>query len=164
MINKTILVFNFLLVLQIANAQFQQPCIDSSRVNEFFQCNDDRFEPVCGCDNKTYRNDCESFNVAGVNYTISAGVCPSEYFYADFYPNPTRQDIFVNFQFTDNVQDWVEVRITDLFGKIVLSKNYQGIFFQRETFNLGYLRPGAYIISFRTAKTFRSEIFIKHNF
>lgn len=93
-----ITVIGIILFHSQVDAQIIQPCIDSMRINKYFQCYAP-FMPVCGCNNVTYRNDCESYNVYGVNIINSVGVCKNDMFYLDFYPNPCTENLNISVEF-----------------------------------------------------------------
>jgi hypothetical protein len=64
------------LTILLAAASCKPPansCIDPSKVNADKMCTL-QFEPVCGCDNKTYSNACYA-EKAGVT-AFSKGACP----------------------------------------------------------------------------------------
>lgn len=110
-------VFAFLKPL---NAQFLQ-CIDTIRKNPTAQCNDPAFNPVCGCDYVTYRNVCDAYQRAGVNYWTS-GVCAG--FFVDIFPNPVRDLNYLqmNAQFRDNESGNLTVLLTDSYGRVVYQR------------------------------------------
>jgi hypothetical protein len=67
-------------------AQFTQPsCIDSNMVS-FNPCFGTTYQPVCGCDNVTYRNECLAIAAGIVNFGYVDGPC--EFMDFDFNPNP----------------------------------------------------------------------------
>ena len=84
-------IFLFFLLLSVAsiNAQgtYQPTCIDTTLMNfNANPCYGNPYEPVCGCDNVTYRNSCLA-DAAGIIYqSYTQGPC--EFMDFDFFPNP----------------------------------------------------------------------------
>jgi hypothetical protein len=68
----TILFFAFQCEVQKPNAREIAECIDPSKINEDVICYT-LFDPVCGCDGKTYSNDCVARN-SGVT-SFKKGEC-----------------------------------------------------------------------------------------
>lgn len=67
-------------------AQFTTPsCIDTNMVS-FNPCFGTVYQPVCGCDNVTYRNECLAIAAGIVNFGYVDGPC--EFMDFDFSPNP----------------------------------------------------------------------------
>jgi hypothetical protein len=128
-IKQSYIIFNFtLLGLFYSSNAFAQflPCVDSTRIQPFYQCNDPIFDPVCGCDGNTYRNVCQAFNQFGVN-TWQGGVCRG--FYLDVFPNPVDAFAILNFryQFEFSSLQTMQIRIIDNFGKPMLQQNFQAL-------------------------------------
>ena len=147
-------------------AQIWVNCIDSNRVNLNYRCNDPSFDPVCGCNNVTYRNGCEMYNVGGVNYpsTTSNGVCSNDYFYTFFYPNPCTDRINFNMQFAYQEYAPVTLQIYSVFGNLMLSQSYTSITSSPSppiTIYLTNLKSGMYTLVVRANGVYKITKFVK---
>ena len=72
------------------------------------------------------------------------------------FPNPTTGDVTLSLDLKDQSEE-VRVRITDVAGRNVLERQYQGV--QRAQFNysLGHLPSGSYMVHIMTPKGTRTE-------
>ena len=150
-----------------AHAQFVTPCVDSNRINPFYQCNDPAFDPICGCNNVTYRNGCEMTNVAGVNSPApgQTGVCPNDLFFYDFYPNPVRNTLNFNMQFTSLQTAPATLQIYNVYGNIVYSQllnNLADIPTPPKSISLTGLESGGYVLLIQSKGVSKISKFIKH--
>lgn len=151
---KKILVLGFILNQIAAIAQVVQPCKEPLRENKYFQCYSP-FYPVCGCDDVTYRNDCESYNVYGVNIINSIGVCKNELFYVDFYPNPCSENLNISVEFFE--QGNLSVQIFDTYGKLMFF-SHRGMIHRYDDFiSIGGYKPGLYVIVVISGNVMKSE-------
>ncbi len=157
---KIVFAFVFILSSQIVFAQFD--CIESSRIQPTFQCNDAAYIPVCGCNNVTYRNQCEAYNNYGVNFWKS-GVCSG--IDLDFYPNPVSNASFltINLSHTEFVYANADVKIVDMYGKVWVQRiinNFNKTQFQQDVTTLP---TGIYVLLVQSSlNTVISEKFSKY--
>ena len=111
-----------LLILSLGSqAQIFDPCVDSTRVNRFFPCGP-VFQPVCGCDGRSYVNDCVAYNRAGVNRIEYSGVCQQDLFIFDFWPNPVVDVINFHMQLAAQQSGDASIQVVDIFGNVVYFK------------------------------------------
>ena len=149
-----------LLMSDLASAQFNTfPCVDSTRISPFFQCNDPRFQPVCGCNFVTYRNDCVSFNIYGVNRVEYEGVCQNDVFFFDFFPNVVTYQFRFFLQFWDRGAATIEIR--DAFGKLQFYQLVPSREYFETVIDGSYLRPGIYFISVRSGNVYKVKKFVR---
>jgi hypothetical protein len=140
-----------------AQAQFSMPCVDSLSAMPFFPCPNPQFFPVCGCDNNTYRNECEARRRGGVMF-YTDGPCSG--FEFDILPNivTAANNYRVNFTL-------VQSGLTQAFSRLFIVDSFGQLWFQRELppsprfeFSLDFLpmRYGIYFVYvYNTQGTYR---------
>ena len=167
MLRVLILLISFTPLLLFA--QFGTVCVDSNRVNPYYRCNNPEFNPVCGCDGVTYRNECEMHNIGGVNYTNpnENGVCQNDFFYYFFSPNPVYDRIDFSMQFADRQTTVATLQIYNSQGHLVLSQLLNNITSSSsfpQTIYFNGLETGLYILVVQANGVFKRTKFLKHTF
>lgn len=112
----TVLLF-FICIFSSSSILLAQPnldCVDTSRINDYYICGNPTYQPVCGCNGITYRNDCRAYFAGGVNYWVS-GTC--ENFGFDILTNPTGLELTLSVY--TKKSGLVNVQVYSSFGTLV---------------------------------------------
>lgn len=145
-------------------AQIWEPCVDSNRVSQFYPCGP-VFDPVCGCDQVTYTNECVAYNRAGVNRIDYSGVCFNKAFYFDFWPNPASDLINFHIQLSaEQTSPSGSLQLMDVYGNTVyfrLLTNLRSDIPHIETLSLFGLETGVFFLLVRVGNTSEVKKLVK---
>lgn len=152
-----------------ANAQFQIECVDSNRANPFYRCNDPTFDPICGCDNVTYRNNCEMTNAGGVNFPsqFQNGVCRNDFYFFNITPNPATEKLDFNMRFAEQEKAPATIQIINSFGNVMYSQllnNIADFATPPQFISLNNLDTGVYLFVVQSQGVFKIKKFLKVRF
>ncbi len=143
-------------MLSEAKAQWGVGCVDSLSISPGFPCPTD-FVPVCGCDNKTYRNVCEAQLRNGVR-TYTDGSC-SGY---EIDVIPTYAQNTVTFTITQSTPRFSRMFIFDTWGRLWHEQDITAAARDVFSLNISFLVYGSYIIYVYDSKgTFRTKRFVR---
>lgn len=132
-------------------------CIDSLSLSPGFPCPNNEFYPVCGCNNKTYRNDCEAKYRYGVR-TTTEGSCSG--YEIDILPNYDPYQIY--FTLVQARPNFTRLFIVDMFGKLWWQKEITAAPREYFTVDISYLSPGNYLLFvYDTKGTYRYKKFVR---
>jgi hypothetical protein len=133
----------FLLVLLFSSSvraqQQSNGCIDSLQIRYGYYC-DPYYDPVCGCNNITYRNLCYAQNEGVIAF--SDGIC--EPIAIDFNPNPVSDVIYVTLILKE--QGGVNFWIYDYWGSQYYFQSFSNITEQTFTINVNVFPQGVYAL------------------
>ena len=117
-------------------------CIDSLYINQGRPCNPE-YEPVCGCDGNTYRNQCTAEG-NGVTF-FSQGPCENIAF--DVNPNPPI-DGNLYFKIFSRGTGTLRIFMTNYFGKFYFNQFYNFPYsgYMLQTIDVNSFEPGVYFI------------------
>ena len=65
-------------------------CKTSNIPNNASNCQQELYDPVCGCDTVTYRHPCDASQIHNVQF-YTDGICFNQLFSMDIYPSPATQ-------------------------------------------------------------------------
>jgi hypothetical protein len=152
--------FLFIITLLTFSTLDAQPCIDSSFISSSYPCPNTEYYPVCGCDNKTYRNLCEAQFRHGVQ-RYTDGSCSG--FEFDILPNFTSATLTFTLVQTTN-PTYIKMVIMDAFGKIERMENVSVLNRYYATLDVSELLQGVYFIFIYDSKNnYRYRKFVKYN-
>lgn len=157
---KKQLTFLFLIVSTAFTALKAQNCVDQLRVNPTYPCPDLDYNPVCGCDNVTYRNLCYAINRSGVNYYVD-GTCSG--FELDVFPNVVSENMVLKITLSQSSETASTFMLVDVWGKIFIQRQLPAV--KRFEFQLDeiiYIPRGTYIaLVYNTSGNYRYQKFVR---
>ena len=115
-------------------------CVDSTKIQHGYICNPNDFIPVCACNNKTYRNDCDA--VANGVQQYNYGIC--EAIAIDENPNPVLDMMIANVILKQ--QGDMMFFIFDHQGTLFWYKTFSQITSTNIQLDLSDYKPGIYIL------------------
>ncbi|MES2780595.1 MAG: Kazal-type serine protease inhibitor [Bacteroidota bacterium] len=132
-------------------------CVDSLAISPTFPCPNSDYYPVCGCDGKTYRTQCDAQQRYGVR-TWTDGSC-SGY---EFDIIPTYNPYYLYFTLVQATPNFSRMFIVDIYGKLWYEREITAAPREYLQIDITSLAPGPYIIYVYDSKgTYRWKKFLK---
>jgi hypothetical protein len=116
-------------------------CVDSSLITNAY-C-DPHYDPVCGCNGTTYKNDCFARDAGVTQQNYYYGICGDVDF--DFNPNPVYDIIYVD-AILKNQGD-MYVQLFDRFGNIMFATTYPNVLRFQFQIDARGIPPGIYYLN-----------------
>lgn len=145
-----------LFLLLLISGRTSAQCIDSLAIQYGFSC-DPRYEPVCGCNGYTYRNDCYARNNGLQSW--SQGIC--DYIDFDINPNPVQNDGMVYIDAIVRNAGVVTLEIFDHYGRQYYVNTYYIPDRMRIYLDMRYFPNGLYCIILRNTDGFRVKKIVR---
>ncbi|TND05050.1 MAG: hypothetical protein FD123_3670 [Bacteroidetes bacterium] len=145
-----------LFLLLSFSGRISAQCIDSLAVQYGFAC-DPRFEPVCGCNGYTYRNDCFARNNGLL--TWSQGIC--DYIDFDINPNPVQNDGQVIIDAIVRNPGMITIEIFDHYGRQFYVNTYYLVDRLRLNLDFRAYPNGLYCVIVRNTDGFRAKKIVR---
>ena len=133
----------------------QTGCYDPSLLQHNSYCNPD-FEPVCGCDGVTYKNECNARNYFGISYS-TYGPCSNIAFRVR--PNPVRDFLTIEivFKYESNGQ----ILIYDMQGNLRYRRLLRDETRYQQNLEVFGLPKGLYLVLVESGGLYEYQRFLK---
>ena len=141
-------------------AQTSNGCIDSLYINPTPICGV-LYEPICGCNGKTYRNQCFATSDGVIPGQFTFGPC--EPMHCFFYPSFAVD--YLNIKIATKIESQVNLYIFDVYGNIKLFKDYYIDFppfiLTLDNFDISSFDKGVYVLVTEAQGYYQLDKFVK---